>query len=87
MCLCFAGLYGRMTPARIACAVPEPEPAPDDPILESTTMCSVSMRSFLIRGASAKMEVTAMHPGQETSCAFLIFSLCSSGTPKTDLDR
>ena len=38
VCLCFAGLYGLITPARIACAVPEPEPAPDDPIFESTIM-------------------------------------------------
>ena len=45
------------------------------------------MRSFLINGASASVDVTAIHPGQETSCAFLISSLCNSGTPKTDFSK
>ncbi len=71
----------------MAWAVPEPEPAPEEPILESTTIWSVSIKFSLISGASASIDVTAMHPGHETSCAFLICSLCISGTPKTDFDR
>jgi len=50
-------------------------------------MCSVSIMLFRINGASASIDVTAMHPGQETSCAFLISSLCNSGIPKTDFDK
>ncbi len=45
------------------------------------------MRSFLINGASANVDVTAMQPGHDTSCAFLISSLCNSGTPKTDFGK
>ena len=33
------------------------------------------------------VKVTAMHPGQDTSCASLMASLWSSGTPYTDLGR
>ena len=52
-----------------------PAPAPDEPILESTTMCSVSIMSFFINGYNASVDVTAIHPGQETNCEFLICSL------------
>jgi hypothetical protein len=47
----------------------------------------MSIKSFLISGASASIDVTAMQPGHETSCAFLICSLCNSGTPKTDFGK
>ncbi len=43
--------------------------------------------SFRINGASANIDVTAIHPGQETSCDFLISSLCNSGIPKTDFSK
>ena len=45
----------------------KPAPAPDEPIFESTTMCSVSIMLFLTSGAIASIVVTAMHPGHDTN--------------------
>ena len=84
LCLWPTGLYGLTTPylSEKWVASEGLPPDPDEAILASTTTWSLSIFTSLClkRGASARIEVMAMHPGEEVRLAPLISSLLSSGT-------
>src|SRR2546428_12238805 len=88
---CPAGLYG-LTTLYLSEKWVESEgfpPAPEEPIFASTTMCSASMGNELCfrRGARARMEVMAMHPGAETRVAHLTSSRFICGMVTTNLPK
>src|SRR5208282_4641123 len=78
VCLCPAGLYGLTTPYLSEKWVDSDgfPPDPEEAIFASTTTCflSISTSFCLKRGASARIDVMAMQPGE---AARLVFAMAS----------